>query len=103
MTGRGNHDTRALLDSRLSLADALAGIIEQAVRTAISEAAPAKEGAPLLHTPERAAELLSVSRATVYGLLRRGDLGSIVVGDRSRRIPHEALVAYVRAQADGNG
>lgn len=73
------------------------------MRAAVSEASPSREEAPLLHTPERAAELLSVSRATVYELLRRGDLASIIVGDRSRRIPHEALVTYVRTQAGDNG
>ncbi len=49
---------------------------------------------PLAHTPEGAAELLSLSRATVYELMRLGRLPSFKIG-RSRRIAHSALEAFV--------
>ncbi len=48
----------------------------------------------LLLTTAEAAELLGVSRTTVYELLNAGQLESIRIG-RSRRIPRAALVAYV--------
>lgn len=48
----------------------------------------------LLYTPEAAAERLSVGRATVYELMRRGELGSVRLG-RSRRIPADALADFV--------
>lgn len=48
----------------------------------------------LLLTPERAAEQLDIGRTTVYGLMASGELSSVKIG-RSRRIPADALVAYV--------
>ena len=50
----------------------------------------------LLYTPREAALLLSLSRTKVYELIASGELDSIQVG-RSRRIPAEALNAFVRA------
>jgi len=48
----------------------------------------------LLLTPAEAAELLGLGRSTVYELLASGDLESVCIG-RARRIPHDALLAYV--------
>lgn len=48
----------------------------------------------LLLTPERAADQLDVGRTTVYSLIASGELDSVKIG-RSRRIPADALVAYV--------
>lgn len=48
----------------------------------------------LLTVPEAMA-LLKVSRWTLYNLIRSGELTSIVVGERCRRIPASALDAYV--------
>ncbi|NUW36987.1 helix-turn-helix domain-containing protein [Nonomuraea sp. SMC257] len=50
--------------------------------------------AELLTVPEAMA-LLKVSRWTVYNLIRSGELASILVGERCRRIPATALDAYV--------
>jgi excisionase family DNA binding protein len=47
-----------------------------------------------LYTAAEAAEQLGVSRSTVYELLASGELESICIG-RLRRVPHDALVAYV--------
>ena len=62
---------------------------------------------PLLLTPEEAAEALRVGRTEVFNLLRRGEIESIVIGQRRRRIPVDALEAYVerirRDQAEGAG
>lgn len=48
----------------------------------------------ILLTPERAAERLDIGRTTVYGLIDSGELESVKIG-RSRRIPADALIAYV--------
>jgi len=54
----------------------------------------------LLHTAEGVAELLSMSRATVYVLLAEGQIESVTIG-RARRIPHDAVVAFIeRRRAD---
>ena len=56
----------------------------------------------LLLTAEEAGEVLSLSRTTVYDLMARGLLESVVVG-RSRRIPSEALAAFVQVLRQGLG
>ena len=57
----------------------------------------------LLLTPAEAAEQLGLGRSTVYELLASGDLESICVG-RARRIPYDALLAYVgRLRGEQNG
>ncbi|WP_131787999.1 helix-turn-helix domain-containing protein [Protofrankia symbiont of Coriaria ruscifolia] len=48
----------------------------------------------LLLTTTEAAELLGVSRTTVYELLNTEQIESVRIG-RARRIPRTALVAYV--------
>lgn len=50
----------------------------------------------LLLTPEEAAQTLGIGRSKVYELLRAGSLGSVRIG-ASRRIPVEALRAYITA------
>ena len=49
----------------------------------------------LLLRPEEAAEALSISRTTLYGLLASGAIRSVKVGGL-RRIPVEALEHYVK-------
>jgi excisionase family DNA binding protein len=56
----------------------------------------------LLFTPAEAADQLGVSRSTVYELLAAGALESICIG-RARRIPHDALIAYVGRLRDAGG
>ncbi|MGN9788835.1 helix-turn-helix transcriptional regulator [Nonomuraea sp. ZG12] len=48
----------------------------------------------LLTVPEAMA-VLKVSRWTLYNLIRSGEVTSIVVGERCRRIPASALDTYV--------
>lgn len=55
---------------------------------------PTEEPRVLL-TVEAAAELLSYSRTHVYTMLKTGEIESVKVG-RLRRIPTDALVAYVQ-------
>jgi excisionase family DNA binding protein len=49
----------------------------------------------LLHSPKRAALRLDIGRTKLFELLRDGEIESVPVG-RARRIPEEALVAYVQ-------
>ncbi len=51
---------------------------------------------PLLLTVEQAADRLGIGRSLLYELLAAGDIDSVHVG-RLRRIPVEALTAYVNA------
>jgi excisionase family DNA binding protein len=53
----------------------------------------------LLLTVEEGARRLHLSRTVVFELLRRNDLESIRIG-RSRRIPVQALDAYVQRQRE---
>ena len=55
----------------------------------------------LLLRPHEAAELLGLCRSTVYELIASGAIPSITIG-RSRRVPLEALRAWVRAQTDAD-
>ncbi|NUW45781.1 helix-turn-helix domain-containing protein [Nonomuraea rhodomycinica] len=50
--------------------------------------------ADLLTVPEAMA-VLKVSRWTLYNLIRSGEITSILVGTRCRRIPSSVLDAYV--------
>ncbi|WP_405142647.1 helix-turn-helix domain-containing protein [Sphaerisporangium sp. NBC_01403] len=50
---------------------------------------------PRLLTVLQAMAVLQVSRWTLYQLMNAGELDSIVVGVRCRRIPESALDAYV--------
>lgn len=54
----------------------------------------------LLLTPEQAAERLSLSRTTVYELIRYGELRSVKIG-RARRVPVEALDEFVERLSAG--
>lgn len=53
----------------------------------------------LLYSSREAAEMLSLSRTTIFELLRRGELRSIKIG-RSRRIPASALEEFVAGIKD---
>ncbi len=48
----------------------------------------------LLLYPAEVAELLSISKSKLYGLLARGELESVQVG-RCRRVPAKALHRYL--------
>lgn len=49
----------------------------------------------MLLTVKEAAELLSLSRATVYPLVMSGEIASVKVG-RSRRVSRNALLEFIR-------
>lgn len=48
----------------------------------------------VLLTVEQAAEQLSLSRATVYRLIKASEVASVRIG-RARRVPTDALADYV--------
>jgi excisionase family DNA binding protein len=47
-------------------------------------------------TPEEVAKMLKVSVSTVNRLIRRGQLGFCQISPRTRRVPSEAIDAYIR-------
>lgn len=49
--------------------------------------------------PQRAADLLGVSRPTIYNLMDAGELASFKVGS-ARRIPVDALRGYIARRLD---
>jgi excisionase family DNA binding protein len=49
----------------------------------------------LLYRPEEVAELLGIGRTRVFGLVKSGELRSVKIGT-SRRVPHSAVVEYIR-------
>lgn len=58
------------------------------------------EDTQLLLSPERAADRMDVGRSKIFELMATGELESVRIG-RSRRIPLDALKAYIeRLRAD---
>ena len=54
----------------------------------------------LLLTPEEAADVLGLSRSTVYDLIRLGELTSVKIG-KARRVPIEACREFVARLTPG--
>ena len=53
-----------------------------------------------LYTVAEAATTLGLSRSKLYGLMGRGYLPYVLIG-RSRRIPAQAIMAFVQDLLDG--
>lgn len=76
------------------IADAL-GIPEQRLRTLVLEhTAPAPDSTAVALTVEEAARRLGIGRTTMYALIASGEVSSVLIG-RLRRVPAEALAAYL--------
>lgn len=91
----------ARIDARLdAVAARLASEVARHVVELLSSAdrVDAVHVGPLL-TVAGAAKLLSLSRSTIYELIRRGELTALKVGG-ARRISAEALEAYRRSLSD---
>lgn len=56
----------------------------------------------LLTVPEVAREL-GTAKSTVWKLIAAGAIETVVVGERSRRIPRDAFLAYVNSLRASNG
>jgi excisionase family DNA binding protein len=54
----------------------------------------AQHGEKLLFSPEDGAELLDIGRSQMFELISRGEIESVKIG-RLRKIPREALTAYI--------
>ncbi|WP_207943345.1 helix-turn-helix domain-containing protein [Actinomadura sp. KC345] len=50
---------------------------------------------PTLLTISETARELRVAKSTAAALVARGDIESVIVGERSRRVPRESLLAYI--------
>jgi excisionase family DNA binding protein len=71
----------------------------QSISTAATNAAPLSRGSGLASV-KQAEEFLSLSRATIYGLMEKGELRYVKIG-KSRRIPWEALQELVARNTVG--
>lgn len=94
----------ARIDERVAvLASRLGAEIAREVTDRLSSlSATARSGTQLLLTVRAAAERLSLSRSTVYELIRRGDLSSVKIGG-TRRICPDALDAFRARLGDDQG
>lgn len=52
-------------------------------------------------TATEVAERLSMDKSTVYKMMDRGELPSVLIGSKSKRIPAAALSAYLAARTTG--
>lgn len=57
----------------------------------------------LFFTVDDTAERLSISKERVRALIRTGELPSLLLGGRCRRVPAEALEEWIRKQKEGAG
>ena len=55
----------------------------------------------LLLTAEEVAHMLRISRSKVYELMGSGELQSVPIG-RSRRVPYDAVTAYINRLIEEN-
>ncbi len=62
-----------------------------------TRSAPKSTTPKVLYRAEEAAEVMSLSRTAVFGLIRSGDLDTIKIGHR-RRIPRSSIEDYVARQ-----
>ncbi|MGW6495783.1 helix-turn-helix domain-containing protein [Nonomuraea angiospora] len=50
---------------------------------------------PLLLTVEEAAEQLHIGRTKAFAMVKSGEIESVLVGERGRRVPREAVLEYI--------
>lgn len=50
---------------------------------------------PLLLTVEEAAEQLHIGRTKAFAMVKSGEIESILIGERGRRVPREAVFEYI--------
>lgn len=93
-------------DAMETAAETLADAISQLVGTAVAAALAAHrchtgepaEPQPALLTYAQASQRLGVSRATLYKLLRDGDIRNVALAPQVRRIPAVELDRYLASQ-----
>jgi excisionase family DNA binding protein len=76
-------------------------VAKQEKSGAVVDAAPQRRGQALASVRE-AEQYLNLSRATVYGLMDKGDLPYVKIG-KCRRIPWAAIEDLVRTNTVGAG
>jgi excisionase family DNA binding protein len=80
------------------LADALGVSTQDLLHLVRSSASAAPDATLVALTVEEAARRLGVGRTTMYALLASGEIPSMAIG-RLRRVPADALAAYVAARS----
>jgi excisionase family DNA binding protein len=50
---------------------------------------------PLLLTVEEAAEQLHIGRTKAFAMVKSGEIESVLIGERGRRVPREAVLEYI--------
>lgn len=58
-------------------------------------------GTPMLLSVSEAATMLGVSERFFRELVRAGKIGSVMIGNRNRKIPVTALEEYVERELEG--
>jgi excisionase family DNA binding protein len=54
------------------------------------------QNATTVYTVDQVAEALGISRGNVFTLIRTGELASILIGKRGRRVTEDQLNAYIK-------
>lgn len=90
------------IDARLAaVADRVGAVLaRQVIEILRCEDRSVVAGDQLLLTVPEAAKLLSLSRSTVYELMKRGDLPAVKIGG-ARRIPADSLDAFRSSLKNG--
>ncbi|MEU7741933.1 helix-turn-helix domain-containing protein [Nonomuraea sp. NPDC049158] len=50
---------------------------------------------PLLLTVEEVAEQLHIGRTKAFAMVKSGEIESVMIGERGRRVPREAVIEYI--------
>lgn len=58
---------------------------------------------PTLLKVSEVARELGVARSTAWNLITTGTIESVIVGERSRRVPRESFLAYINSLRASNG
>lgn len=80
------------------LVDALSELVEALAEAVRTEAAAVPAAPDRLLSVDEASAMLALGRSVIYQEIAAGRLRSMKIG-RSRRIPAEAIGAYIRAVA----
>ncbi len=61
------------------------------------------EQKPAFFRMSEASQILTISRSKLYMLVNAGEIDSVLIGGRNRRIPASALEKYIASQSGEKG